>query len=358
MLPWFTPLHSSSSSSWIYSAPLRASASGHDVKSFTPLRSATDKQRSTGAVKKQCVALGLGLIFGATVSRRCAKRHGPLHAKPEFEEPCLRRELAGLLTVSALSAMPAIGNAEVTTDNQRLLSSRKLVEVRDPQTYPALAYSPDASAKLPLLVVLHGAGSTDLGVQELADPNGCHGGLPPSLLASGRAPAVLANNFAVVAPYAAGRSSFIREPRERLLRFVDWVCSSEGRRAGCPNVDPQRIFLFGYSDGASVGVQLACSGKFRAGVFAAVGGVGDVGEITPKLRGIPTWFFHSVDDGILPVEGTDSLVASLVKTNGPVGIRYTRYEQDQEGFTGFLKGHSVGITASKQPEIYRWLLSL
>ena len=39
-------------------------------------------------------------------------------------------------------------------------------------------------------------------------------------------------------------------------------------------------------------------------------------------------------------------------------IVYSRFDKDQEGFEGSVKGHSTGITASKDKEIYKWLLSL
>lgn len=247
--------------------------------------------------------------------------------------------------------VPETAKALELRSNGRLVGT--LSAVNDPQTYSALLYKPDKiSGKVPLLVVLHGAGSTNEGVWELADPNGCHGGLPPSLLASGSAPPDLAENFAMVAPYAAAKTSFIREPKERLLQFVNWVCMQH------PEFDVKRTFIFGYSDGATVGVQLAASGRFAGGVFAATGGVGSVALDFLKLKNIPLWFFHCADDGILPVRGTDQLVELLRKVSTPGRVRYTRYDEDQEGYTGFLKGHSVGITASKQPEIYKWFLSL
>lgn len=30
----------------------------------------------------------------------------------------------------------------------------------------------------------------------------------------------------------------------------------------------------------------------------------------------------------------------------------------QEGFTGSVRGHSTGITASRTPEVFKWLLEL
>lgn len=44
--------------------------------------------------------------------------------------------------------------------------------------------------------------------------------------------------------------------------------------------------------------------------------------------------------------------------NGGDIIRYSRFDTDQEGFVGSVRGHSTGITASKNPEIYKWLISL
>ena len=159
-----------------------------------------------------------------------------------------------------------------------------LVEVTDPNTYSALAYAPPPSdsgssggprPKPPLLVVLHGAGVNEAPIRSLADPLGEHAGLAPSLLASGRAPRALADNFAMVAPYASGRRSFYEEPRRKLLDFVAWACSDAGRQAGCPDCDPRRVFLFGFSDGATVGVELATTRRFSAAVVAAYGYTGE-----------------------------------------------------------------------------------
>ena len=122
-----------------------------------------------------------------------------------------------------------------------------LVEVTDPQTYSALAYAPPSGlgpsggpkTKPPLLVVLHGAGINESPIRSLADPLGEHAGLAPSLLASGRAPRALADNFAVVAPYAAGRRSFYEEPRRKLLDFVAWAHVEQTRPQRTPQLSDQ-----------------------------------------------------------------------------------------------------------------------
>lgn len=62
---------------------------------------------------------------------------------------------------------------------------------------------------------------------------------------------------------------------------MEWVCSAEGRRAGCPNVDPQRVFLFGFSDGATVAVELATTRRFAGAVVASYG---FTGALPPKAR--------------------------------------------------------------------------
>ncbi|CAK0792013.1 unnamed protein product [Prorocentrum cordatum] len=179
------------------------------------------------------------------------------------------------------------------------------------------------------------------------------------MLACGRAPGELADNFAVVAPYAAGKSSFYVEPRKKLIQFVEWVCSDEGRRAGCPTVDPKRIFLFGFSDGATLSVELATTGRFAGGVIAAYGFTGELPALAlARLRNLPLWVFHSADDRIFPVSCSDRLVGALRKVNTTDVVRYTRYDRDQEGFTGAVQGHSTGITAARLADTYSWMLSV
>jgi predicted peptidase len=271
-------------------------------------------------------------------------------------------------TISTASSSTANANAFETHKQQQLRL------VTDPSTYSALAYAPPPQQQLgnnkskseskppPLLIVLHGAGKNDQTAWSLADPLGEHAGLAPSLLSTFKAPSELSDNFAVVCPYATGKQSFYEEPRSKLLQFVEWVCSDAGRHAGCPEVDPTRVFLFGFSDGATVAVELATTRRFTACVIAAYGFTGKLPALAlQRLEGVPFWVFHSADDVIFPVAGSDRFVASLRGLEGnklPNRVRYTRYTEDQEGFTGSVRGHSTGITASKLPDIYTWMLSI
>jgi predicted peptidase len=280
-----------------------------------------------------------------------------------------RRAVADSARTVVSAAIATIATTLSTTSSCTAFETRKQLRlVTDPSTYSALAYSPpeqlvnEKSKPPPLLIVLHGAGKNDQTAWSLADPLGEHAGLAPSLLSTSRAPAELALNFAVVCPYSAGKRSFYEEPRSKLLQFVEWVCSDAGRQAGCPEVDPTRVFLFGFSDGATVTVELATTRRFSGCVIAAYGFTGKLPALAlQRLDGVSFWVFHSADDVIFPVACSDRFVASLRDLEGnkdPNRVRYTRYTEDQEGFTGSVRGHSTGITASKLPSIYTWMLSI
>lgn len=269
---------------------------------------------------------------------------------------------ASVVGFSASAAILPISSSQAAPSNVVAMKDH-LREVRDPSTYSALSFvDPTISEDkhIPLLIVLHGAGKNDKDVWNLADPQGEHAGLVPSLIATNKAPLALTDNFAVVAPYSAGKASFYDEPRSKLLKFIAWVCSEEGKAAGCPsNIDPNRIFLFGFSDGATVAVELATTRRFKGAIICAYGFSGILPDLAlERLKDVGFWIFHSADDVIFPVRYGDQLAASLRKVSKPGSVRYTRYDKDQEGFTGDVRGHSVGITASKMTDIYSWMLSI
>jgi len=83
-------------------------------------------------------------------------------------------------------------------------------------------------------------------------------------------------------------------------------------------------------------------------------------QAVDRLKGIPMWVFHCADDAIFPVACSDKLVRTLNAANSASSslVRYSRFERDQEGFTGSVRGHSTGITASRTPAVFEWLLEL
>lgn len=253
-----------------------------------------------------------------------------------------------------------------------------LFEIHDTNTYSGLVYVPKEVAqqdrsnsdappkKFPVLFILHGAGKNELNVWNLANMKGEHGGLAPSLLASKQAPRELYENFVVIAPYARGKASFYEEPRSKILQFIEFSLSTDG--GGAQGIDLDKVdtdckFLLGFSDGATLGVELMTTRKFAAGVFCAYGFTGKLPQLAlERLKGIPMWIFHSADDVIFPVKCSDQLIQDLRAINKDEDyiIRYMRYDEDPEklGDRSPFKGHLVGIAASKNNDVYKWLLSI
>ncbi|KAG7356581.1 phospholipase/carboxylesterase [Nitzschia inconspicua] len=243
-------------------------------------------------------------------------------------------------------------------------NSPKLQIVADPKTYSSLAFAPpNNNGKTPLILVLHGAGRNDQDIrQDLADPYGEHAGLIPSLIESGNAPHNLLQNFAVLAPYSYGKSSFYSDSRTKLLDFCDWAVQNQNTETLPIQFDPNRIILFGFSDGATVAVELLTTRRFAAGVICSYGYSGKTlpAAALDRLSNLPIWVFHSQDDVIFDVQNSDRLVHQLETVNEKQGrsdmVRYSKYTKDPENLPPRVRGHSMGITASKMPELYDWML--
>jgi predicted peptidase len=208
-----------------------------------------------------------------------------------------------------------------------------------------------------MIIFLHGAGKNDRDISNLADIQGEYAGLLPSLIETKTAPAVLMDNFVVLSPYAYGERSFYNEPRSKLLAFIAFALTR------LPQVDPSRVFLFGFSDGATLSVELLTTRRFAGGIVCSYGFIGTLPDLAlQRLSELPLWVFHSADDQIFRVTNSDNLVQSLRKhssnCSNPLLMKYTRFDRDPESFAGPARGHTTGITASRDPAVYEWLLSL
>ena len=274
-----------------------------------------------------------------------------------------------------------------------LTNGAKLFSISDPNSYSALVYIPSESTpssttviqnKLPVLLVLHGAAKNELPIWNLANSEGEHSFLPLGVLASSFlstndsmssreviAPSLLSEGFVVVTPYSYGKRSFYEEPRSKILQFVNYITSfsssssnvlndttdtnSSQTRALLKRIDPTRIFLFGFSDGATLGIELLTTQKFKAGVFCSYGFTGVLPKLAlERLANLPIWIFHAVDDEIFPVSCSDRLVNSLQSVNDEMKKKeIVRYSKLEKG------GHVMpAVVASRSSEVFEWLSSL
>jgi len=293
-----------------------------------------------------------------------------------------RRSAIALLSVSCSFSQPPPSKANAnalaltnTSDNNNTNNNNNSVVypslkvVTDPETYSALSYAPSNNGNNnennkntpPLILVLHGAGKNDNDIlRDLANPTGEHAGLIPSLIASNTAPSNLLDNFCILAPYSFGKPSFYNDPRQKLLQFVDWAIRNQNTDSLPLRFDPQRIILFGFSDGATVAIELLTTKRFAAGVICSYGYSGKAlpSQALDRLTNIPMWVFHSSDDVIFDVRNSDRLVQQLETVNSDNAsiVKYSRYDSDPEHLPPRVKGHSMGITASKSADVYDWMM--
>ena len=317
-----------------------------------------------------CVLATVILCFSRLqekITNISVKALNPANCKNGLDRRSAITGSAALLSCPFLEP-PSNALASTISNENSIYPSLKVV--KDPETYSALSYAPpnnDNNPHAPLILVLHGAGKNDKNIlEDLANPIGEHAGLIPSLIVSGSAPTNLLDNFCILAPYSFGKPSFYNDPRKNLLQFADWAIQNQNTEALPLQFDPKRIILFGFSDGATVAVELLTTKRFAAGVICSYGFSGKAlpPQALDRLTNIPMWVFHSKDDVIFDVGNSDRLVQQLktvneikggTKNNGSI-IKYSRYNSDPENLPQRVRGHSMGITASKSTELYDWMI--
>ena len=204
--------------------------------------------------------------------------------------------------------------------------------VREP-----LERSPDPP---PVLLLLHGVGSNE---QDLM-------GLAPALdrrffIVSVRAPITLQHgSYAWYHMQSTAQGYLINSEeaeasRTRILGFVDEI-------TGSYHVDPDRIFISGFSQGCIMSLSAALTQPRR---FAGVAGISGrlLPDVLPRvapaeqLRGLPILIVHGVHDSVIPIEYGRAVRDYLEKL--PVALSYREY----------AIGHHV--TEESLSEVERWL---
>jgi phospholipase/carboxylesterase len=183
------------------------------------------------------------------------------------------------------------------------------------------------SQKPPLLLLLHGLG---------ADENDLFG-LAPFMderffIVSPRAPQTLPyGGFAwfelIIGPDGIGVSvKQFEQSRVLILKFVDELIEKH-------NLDPKRVFLCGFSQGAMMSVSAFLSEPLKFAAVVAMSGRA-MPEMLPEsedfdaLKDFPVFVTHGIYDQVLPIENgraTNEILSAL-----PVDLVYKEYPMAHE----------------------------
>lgn len=222
----------------------------------------------------------------------------------------------------------------------------------------------DAQKKYPLVVYLHGAGSsgtTLLNSDEVGrlffDPGAVHPKDPVFVMMP------QCNCTPSVGAGTPGTQEWVNAPwgdeGVYSIAFPEspasiQVRSQIGALRGKYNIDPDRIYVFGTSMGGLGAWDMIAR---HPDIFAA--GASDSGvaapDATPMMKNMAAWAFHNVDDSVVPVSGDRTMFAALAKA----GSRPTYTEGDSgghvvgfpSGFVPWLYAQRRGVPATSTPDM-------
>ena len=171
----------------------------------------------------------------------------------------------------------------------------------------------------------------------------------------------------VVAPYVGKdkQGSLYDEPRSKILAFITWFCRFMEEERSL-SINRQKISLFGFSEGATLAVELATIRLFSAVVLASYGFTGILPKLAlERLRGVPMWVFHSTEDDVYSIECSKRLIENLVTNyQGETDVfdvrdivKFTKLKPPIEGSSDLGREHiRSALIASQSSEVFIWLL--
>lgn len=122
---------------------------------------------------------------------------------------------------------------------------------------------------------------------------------------------------------------------ERLSTLLDEVTASYP-------VDPDRVYLTGFSMGGYGTWHLAAAQPERFAAIAPICGGGNPAQ-SHKLKSLPVWAFHGAKDNVVPLSESEIMVSALKAHDG--NVKFTVYpEADHDSWT----------QTYNNPELYEW----
>ncbi len=232
-----------------------------------------------------------------------------------------------LVTRYLFVAMIALGSclAQTAEAGQQVYTFEKEIQRR--VRMPYLLYLPAAYGSLdgswPLILYLHGGmGRGDDIERVMWYP------VPKMLIENDTFP------FIVVTPQCPAGEMWT--DTEALIALLDEIVSEY-------SVDPNRVYLMGYSMGGHGAWYLAYKHPDRFAAVAPMSGMTNVWWAS-RIKDMPVWAFHGAQDTLVPVSETKDMVRALEREGGNVRVRI-----DPE------RGHCPP-SQKEHEEIFQWFL--
>ena len=260
-----------------------------------------------------------------------------MSSSTQFNPPLDRRQALRRIALGAAGLVGAckLGTGpEVVEGNGRLTarpgtqtgfpppgaSPLLLDPLRDGQLYVPPGLTDGTPA--PLIVTLHGAGGSGQSMLNALQP--------------------FADQFGLILLCPDSRGSTWDAIRGRYaddVRFIDSALTQAFDRC---NIDPQRIGIAGFSDGASYALGL---GRLNGDLFRRIVAFSP-GLLLPAVDTYkpPVYITHGYGDGVLPIEVTSVVIVDELEARG--------YDVTFRPFDG---GH--WIPAAYAPEAFHWLIT-
>ncbi len=219
----------------------------------------------------------------------------------------------------------------------------------DGKTLPYRLLKPedyDKSKHYPLVLLLHGFGDrgSDNEKPLKADTNGAGIFTKPEVRKKYKCFVVVpqAANVWVSEPDFHRNTPFREKPQDS-IHLTSLTIAALTKEF---SVDPERIYLMGYSNGGCGVWDLLVRAPKMVAAAVVKSGAGDPAHIG-VAKPVPVWVFHGAKDETVPVARAQDMVAALKKAGGHVF--YTEYAQANH--------HDAAIKAHHEAELLPWIFA-